>query len=100
MHRVLVSLVVLLCLVGTANAERRTFVIANDADGYGIDRCLASGAKCGAAAANAFCKMQAFAEAANFHKAENTDITNAVAGDATDLCRSNGCVAVAIVCTR
>jgi len=100
MHRLLTGLVVLLCLAGTANAERRTFVIANDADGYGIDRCLASGAKFGAAVANAYCKMQAFAEAATFHKAENTDITNAVASDATNLCHGSNCGVVAIVCTR
>ena len=100
MHRLLVSLVVLLCLAGTADAERRTFVIANDADGYGIDRCLASGAKCGAAAANAYCKTQAFAEAATFHKAESTDIINAIASDATNLCRGSGCGVGAIICTR
>jgi hypothetical protein len=100
MHSLLIGLVVLLSLGGIANAERRTFVIANDADGYGIDRCLASGAKCGAAAANAYCKMQAFAEAATYHKAERTDITNAVASDATNLCRGNNCGIVAIVCTR
>ena len=100
MFRLLTGLVVLLCLAGTANAERRTFVIANDADGYGIDRCLASGAKCGAAVANAYCKMQAFAEAATFHKAESTDITNAVASDATNLCHGGNCGGVAIVCTR
>ena len=32
------------------------FIIANDGDGYGVDRCLASGAKCGAVAANAYCR--------------------------------------------
>jgi hypothetical protein len=100
MFRLLTGLVVLLCLAGTANAERCTFVIANDADGYGIDRCLASGAKCGAAVANAYCKTQAFAEAATFHKAESTDITNAVASDATNLCHGGNCGVVAIVCTR
>jgi hypothetical protein len=44
--------------------------------------------------------MQAFAEAATYHKAESTDITNAVASDATNLCRGNNCGIVAIVCTR
>jgi len=73
------------------------FIVANDADGYGIDRCLASGAKCGAAAANAYCKMQAFTEAATFHKADRDDITNA---SATDACQGNSCDVVAIVCTR
>ena len=50
-----------LCLVDSAQAERRMFIIANDADGYGVDRCLASGAKCGAAAATAYCKTHQFA---------------------------------------
>jgi len=39
MRTLLVSLaaVLCLCLVNTAQAERRMFIIANDADGYGID---------------------------------------------------------------
>ena len=59
MRTLLVSLaaVLCLCLVNSAQAERRMFIIANDGDGYGVDRCLASGAKCGAAAANAYCKI-------------------------------------------
>jgi hypothetical protein len=97
MPKVLIRLVVLLCIGGTAHAERRMFIVANDADGYGIDRCLASGAKCGAAAANAYCKMQAFTEAATFHKADRDDITSA---SATDACHGNSCDVVAIVCTR
>ena len=31
----------------SAQAEKRIFIIANNADGYGVDRCLASGAECG-----------------------------------------------------
>lgn len=98
----LVSLVALLCLgiVTSANAERRIFIVANDADGYGIDRCLASGAKCGTAVANAYCKRQSFAEAATFHKADQNDITSAVPAESSDNCRSNSCDVVAIVCTR
>jgi hypothetical protein len=34
-----------------ASAETRVFIIANQADGYGVDQCLASGEKCGASAA-------------------------------------------------
>ena len=45
----------------SAQAEKRIFIIANDADGYGIDRCLASGAPCGAAAAAAYCRSRDFA---------------------------------------
>jgi len=54
-------------LVSSAEAEQRMFIVANDADGYGIDRCLAAGARCGSAAANAYCKTQDFAEAATYH---------------------------------
>ena len=29
----------------SAQAEKRIFIIANNADGYGVDRCLATGAR-------------------------------------------------------
>ena len=56
MRTLLVGLAAILCIsfAGSAQAERRMFIIANDGDGYGIDRCLSSGDKCGAAAANAY----------------------------------------------
>ena len=81
-----------LCFVSaslrTANAERRIFIVANDADGYGIDRCLALGAKCGTAVANAYCKRQSFAEAATFHKADQATLRHCSA-EVGDKCRSN-----------
>ncbi len=40
-----------LILAGQASAENRTFIIPNNADGYGIDRCLANGDHCGQAVA-------------------------------------------------
>ena len=51
MRTLLVSLGAVLCLslVSPAQAERRVFIITSDAGGYGVDRCLSSGAKCGAA---------------------------------------------------
>ncbi|MGB6558708.1 MAG: hypothetical protein WBE96_15065 [Pseudolabrys sp.] len=102
MRTPLFSFVALLCLglLTPANAERRMFIVANDADGYGVDRCLASGAKCGTAVANAYCKRQAFAEAATFHKVDQSDITSAVPVEGGDNCRSNSCDVVAIICTR
>jgi hypothetical protein len=100
MPKILLSVAVVFCLAGTAQAERRMFIVANDADGYGIDRCLATGAKCGAAAANAYCKMQAFAEATTFRKADRGDITGAVVTDAATACRGATCDVVAITCTR
>ena len=61
-----------------AQAEKRIFIIANNADGYGIDRCLASGANCGKAVAAAYCRAQAFDEAVAFRRVERADITGAV----------------------
>jgi hypothetical protein len=98
----LVSLFVLLCLslASPAQAERRIFMVANDADGYGIDRCLAGGQKCGAAAANAYCKTQAFAQAMTYHKVTRNDVTGSVSGGDASVCRDNQCNLVAIVCRR
>jgi hypothetical protein len=84
----------------SGQAERRMFIVANDADGYGIDRCLAAGEKCGAAAAKAYCNRQAFAEASTYHKADRNDITGAAPNGASDMCQGNSCNVVAIVCTR
>jgi hypothetical protein len=102
MRTPLVGLVAALCLsfVSPANAERRMFFIANDSDGYGIDRCLASGAECGTAVANAYCKRQSFEEAATFHKADPGDKTSAILAEGTDSCHRSNCDVVAIVCTR
>jgi hypothetical protein len=60
-----------------AQAEKRTFVIANNSDGYGVDRCLATGASCGAAVATAYCKSRDYMEAAAFRRAEREEIAGA-----------------------
>jgi len=102
MRTLLVSLVAVLCLglVNSAQAERRMFIVANDADGYGIDRCLASGAKCGAATANSYCKLHEFAEAISYRKVDSDDITGANPTGGAGGCKSRKCDVVAIVCTR
>jgi hypothetical protein len=103
MRTVLVSLAAILCLcvVNSAQAERRMFIIANDSGGYGVDRCLASGAKCGAAAANAYCKTHQFAEAASYRKVDRDDITGAIPSGGSGGCKGAKCNDfVAIVCTR
>lgn len=82
-----------------ASAEKRTFIIANSADGYGVDRCLANGAACGAAAAAAYCKSKQFSAAASYRKVERDEITGAV--PASGACGRNGCAEfVAIECRR
>jgi hypothetical protein len=82
-------------------AQRRMFIVANDADDYGIDRCLASGERCGAAAANAYCRSQSFATAASYRKVDREDITGAIPLGDDGSCRGGRCEHfVAIVCTR
>jgi hypothetical protein len=100
MIRISLAAFLWLGLAASARAEQRMFIVANDADGYGIDRCLATGARCGAAAANAYCKTQDFAEATTYHKIDRGDITGAAPRSAASACRNNLCEAVAIVCTR
>jgi hypothetical protein len=101
MRTILIGLAALACLVsGMAQAEQRMFIVANDADGYGIDRCLASGEKCGAAAANAYCRTQAFAAAAKYHKVVPDDLAGAATEDASATCQPGTCEIVAIVCLR
>ena len=81
-----------------AQAENRTFVIANNADGYGVDRCLASGASCGTAVATAYCRAQEFDRALSFRKVERADIGGTVASAMT--CRGGCDDLVAIECGR
>ncbi|HML08531.1 MAG TPA: hypothetical protein VK430_10450 [Xanthobacteraceae bacterium] len=82
-----------------AQAEKRIFIIANNADGYGVDRCLASGESCGKAAANSYCRTREFAQALSYRKVEREDITGAIPANAS--CRGSSCDDfVAIECAR
>ena len=84
----------------SAKAERRMFIISN-ADGYGVDRCLAAGEKCGAAVATAYCKSRQFAEAASFRKVDRDEITGSIPASGAGACQGGGCEEfVAIVCSR
>jgi hypothetical protein len=101
MRTVLINLATLLCFGSSiGRAEQHRFLVANDADGYGVDRCLASGEKCGAAAANAYCRMQAFTAATTYHKVDQDDFTAAVSKETSGNCQTGGCDVVVIVCLR
>lgn len=77
------------------------FIIANNADGYGVDHCLASGASCGAAIATAYCRSREFRQAVSYRKVEKNDITGGVPSGASAGCRGYGCEEyVAIECMR
>jgi hypothetical protein len=83
----------------SASAERRMFIIANNADGYGVDRCLASGASCGAAIATAYCRSRDFTQAVSYRKVDKDDITGATG--VSNGCRGSSCDEyVAIECSR
>jgi len=81
-----------------AQAEKRTFIVASNADGYGIDRCLATGALCGSAAATAYCRTHEFSQAISFRKVDRDDVTGAAGSNA---CSGVSCDEfVAIECGR
>jgi hypothetical protein len=85
----------------SVRAESRIFIIANNADDYGIDRCLASGAACGAAAAAAYCRARDFEQAASYRRLERGEITGALPSSGTAACRGSVCNEyVAIECAR
>jgi hypothetical protein len=89
-----------LLLSAPAAAENRTFIIANNADGYGIDRCLANGEPCGGTVATAYCQSQSFAQAKSFRKIERDDITGAVPTSGKNACAGSCDSFVAIECSR
>ena len=74
--RYLFAAVVLAAAVfgSAAQAEKRVFIIANNSDGYGVDRCLATGASCGLPVATAYCKAREFMEAASFRRVDCGEI--------------------------
>jgi hypothetical protein len=83
-----------------ASADSRVFIIANEADGYGIDQCLARGEECGAHAALSYCRSRDFAEATSYRRVEPEEITGSVPKEAAN-CKHSGCNEyVAITCQR
>ena len=99
--RPVLAIAALLIAVSAAQAERRIFIIASNADGYGVDRCLANGQPCGAAAATAYCKSRDFQQAMSFQKVDKDEITGAVPTTTAQTCRGGSCDQyVAIVCSR
>ena len=87
--------------VSAASADSRVFIVANQADGYGVDECLARGEKCGAHAARSYCQSREFAQATAYRRVEPDEITGAVPSDRGDKCAGHGCGEyVAITCQR
>ena len=83
-----------------AFADSRVFIVANQADGYGVDQCLAKGEKCGAHAARSYCQSRDFAQATSYRRVDPDEITGSVP-KAGGNCTHAGCNEyVAITCQR
>lgn len=88
-----------LLAASAASADSRVFIIANQADGYGVDQCLARGEKCGAHAARFYCQSRDFSQATSYRRIEPDEITGSVPSGAN--CNHAGCNEyVAITCQR
>ena len=84
-----------------AAAESRIFIIANQADGYGVDQCLAKGDRCGASAARSYCQSRDFAQASTYRRVDPDEITGAVPQAGSEKCGGGGCGEyIAITCER
>ena len=84
-----------------ASADTKVFIIANQADGYGVDQCLARGDRCGAHAARAYCQSRDFAQATAFRRVDPDEITGSVSKAGGENCNHAGCNEyVAITCQR
>ena len=90
-----------LLAASAASADSRVFIIANQADDYGVDQCLARGDKCGAHAARSYCQSRDFAQATSYRRVDPDEITGAVPKGANANCSGNSCGEyVAITCQR
>ena len=89
-----------LLLAGAATAENRTFIIPNNPEGYGVDRCLANGERCGSVVATSYCQSQSFAQARSFRRVDRHEITGAVPTSGRNACVGSCDSFVAIECTR
>lgn len=90
----------LLVAASGVSAETRVFIVANQADGYGVDQCLAQGAKCGAPAARSYCQSRDFAQASSYRRVDPDEVTGSVPKNGTNCARGACDEYVAITCQR
>jgi len=97
MRRLFVLCFAFAVFAAPAQAEKQTFLVASNTDGYGVDRCLAVGGGCGNTIATAYCRAREFDHALSFRKLERREIR--VASNAA-LCRGDCDGFIAIECAR
>jgi hypothetical protein len=89
----------LITVASAASADSRVFIVANQADAYGVDQCLARGDKCGAHAARFYCQSRDFTQATSYRRVDPEEITGSVPKG--ENCNHPGCIEyVAITCQR
>jgi hypothetical protein len=91
---------VFLLAASVASADSRVFIVENQADGYGVDQCLAKGESCGAHAALSYCQSRNFAKASSYRRVDPDEVTGSVPKSGAR-CGHGGCDEyVAITCQR
>jgi hypothetical protein len=83
-----------------AFAETRVFIIGNQADGYGVNECLAKGEKCGAHVARTYCQSRDFAQASAYRRVDPDEITGSVPKSGANCSHGHCDDYVAITCQR
>src|SRR3954453_17401489 len=87
-------------VVSSALAETRVFIIPNQADGYGVDQCLAKSDKCGAQVARTYCQSRDFAQASAYRRVDSDEITGSVPKSGANCSHGHCDEYVAITCQR
>ena len=87
-------------VVSSAIAETRVFIIPNQADGYGVDQCLARSDKCGAQVARTYCQSRDFAQASAYRRVDPDEITGSVPKSGANCSHGHCDEYVAITCQR
>ncbi|MBS7541319.1 hypothetical protein [Ancylobacter lacus] len=84
-----------------ADGQTEMFVVDNS-DGYGIDACVASGSSCGAAMAEAWCRVHDYSRVVSFGKVQSdAGKARLISANARTACNGGSCTdVVAITCGR
>src|SRR5437899_13023738 len=91
---------VFLLAASAASADSSVFIVANQADGYGVDQCLAKGEKCGAQVARTYCQSRDFAQASAYRRVDPDEITGSVPKSGANCSHGHCDEYVAITCQR
>jgi hypothetical protein len=95
--------VALIAAPGLAMAQEPTAIFVVDtSDGYGIDNCVATGAPCGQAMADAWCRVHDYSRAVGFGRMKSDATLSSVStAPVRTACYGGACAeTVAITCSK